>query len=76
MNQSVIDPEFVARIEAVAEEFGVSIDSKSWLSAGETNQFKRRSLTDFLREADELANRMAVQTIDSTDLIREDRDQL
>lgn len=75
-NQPTIDPEFVARIEAVVEEFGFSIEPQS-RQGGESDFLpNHRSLSDFLCKADELANRMAPQTIDCADLIREDRDRL
>lgn len=64
MNQSVIDPEFVARIEAVAEEFGVSIDSKSWPAQIETDSStnldneKKTSNTDWKFRLDDFRKRV------------------
>lgn len=71
-----IDSEFLARLESMANEFGISIDEQTRQTIAHSRLKRQRRLDDFIREADDFARRTGPQSIDSADLIREDRDRL
>lgn len=75
-NQPIIDPNFLAQIETIAKEYGFSIDPKINTVLIEPKLVHQCSASEFLHKADELVSRMTPQIVDSTDLIREDRELL
>ncbi|MEW6238334.1 MAG: hypothetical protein AB1656_23360 [Candidatus Omnitrophota bacterium] len=47
-----IDPEFLARLGTVAEEYGVSIDPQTRQAIEEAARKRKRSVKEFIRKAD------------------------
>ncbi|MEW6237423.1 MAG: hypothetical protein AB1656_18730 [Candidatus Omnitrophota bacterium] len=69
-----IDPEFLARLGTVAEEYGVSIDPQTRQAIAETAQKRKRSVEEFIRKANALAEEIGPVPSDCADDIRALRD--
>ena len=74
-DQKQIDPAFFDQLNHLAGKYRIHMEKKN--APGVINdENHKRQLEEFIRKADALAEGMAPQTIDSADLIREDRERL
>ncbi len=79
-----VDDHLIQHLMAQAAVQGTSVEdyAKTLLTLKVTpsslkdNPARERQLKEFIRKADALAEGMAPQTIDSTDIIREERERL
>lgn len=69
-----ICPEFLNRLETIAEEYGVSIDDQTRQIIEETAQKRQHCVEEFLRKADAIAEEIGSVSSDSADDIRILRD--
>jgi len=60
-----INPEFLTRLETVAEEYGVTIDSESRRAIEDAERQRKRSVEEFLRKANALAEEIGPIPSDS-----------
>ncbi len=79
-----VDDHLIQHLMAQAAVQGINVEdyaktlliSKSTPSIPEDNPAREHQLKEFIRKADALAEGMSPQTIDSTDIIREERERL
>jgi len=70
-----MDDELLLELQQHATENGVSAEVEAKLIINHFLEHKRR-LSECIQEMDEYARRIGPQTIDSVDIIREERDRL
>ncbi len=80
-----IDQEFFEHLNELAEQYGLHVEKKNDQEIDVQSQenimshkegVRKQVLDEFIREADAFAKRVGPQTIDSADIIREERDNL
>ncbi len=75
--KTTIHPEFLHNLKELTNEYGLQIKkSLDYSEEKPLNHEQQQQLLDtFIQEADKLAEGMPTQTVASTDIIREDRNQ-
>ncbi len=70
-----LDSQLYQDLHWYAAEHGVSVEEEAKSILNQILE-RKREMEDIIREADEFARRVGPQTIDSTDIIREERERL
>lgn len=67
-----ISDDFLKKVKSLAEEHGIQVEDEC---DDHLLRKQQKAALEFIQEADRLARSMPYQTIDSADIIREERDR-